>query len=99
MDPVIILLIVVIAIITTLLVVVGIHVIQILREARKTIDKTNHSLDKINGILGGLHAPFNKQGGLIEGLKTGLNLAQAFAHWLSSAHLETGRKEGSDDAL
>lgn len=92
MDPVVILLIIVISVITILLVVVGIHIVQILTHVKKTIEKTNHLLDHVNGVVGHIHSPFGKQGSLVEGLKTGLNLAQAFAHWLSTMHLTDDSK-------
>jgi|SRR3989344_6629981 len=84
MDPVVILLIIVISIITTLLVVVGIHIVHLLREAKKTVQKTNDALDGVNHLIDNLHTPLGQRGGLVEGLKTGLNLAQAFAHFLST---------------
>lgn len=96
MDPVVILLIVVISVITALLVVVGIHIIQLLREANRTVVKVNHTLEGINSLVNHLHAPFNKPGGLVEGLKIGLNLAQAFAHWLANVQTTADRSEEDD---
>jgi hypothetical protein len=86
MDPVVILLIIVISVITTLLVVVGIHLVHLLREAKKTIQKTNDALDGVNHLLDNLHTPLGQRGGLVAGVKTGLNLAQAFAHFLVNNH-------------
>lgn len=93
MDPIVLLLIIVISIITTLLVVVGIHIVQVLRELRITIKKTNQTIETVHQITGHLHSPFGKQGSIVEGLKTGLNLAQAFAHWLSSNNLDDRNHE------
>lgn len=89
MEPVVTLLIVVISVITALLVVVGIHLVQLLRDVRQTVHKSNQTIDTINQMLGAIQSPFGKQkGGLVEGLKTGLNLAQAFSHWLTQNHIQ-----------
>ena len=82
MDPLIILLIVVVSILTILLVIVGVHIVQILREVRKTIHGFNQTLESVDNLVSGLHSPFGHPGGIMEGIKTGLQVAEAFVHWL-----------------
>ncbi|MFC1653612.1 hypothetical protein ACFL1M_02090 [Patescibacteria group bacterium] len=82
MDPLIILLIIVVSILTILLVVVGVHVVQILREIKRTISKVNNSIEGVDSLVHNLHNPFGNQGGVMEGVTTGLKVAEAFVHWL-----------------
>ena len=85
MDPLIIVLIVVISILTILLVVVGVHVVQILSEVRKSIQKFNNTVDTADAFIHRLHSPFQHKGGVIEGVKVGLQVADSFVHWLKKA--------------
>ena len=89
MDPIIILLIVVVSILTILLVIVGVHVIQILREAKLSIEKINHTIDGVDQLVHNLHSPLgHNKGGLIEGVKTGLRVAEEFIYWLKKEDIQ-----------
>ena len=88
MDPIVVLLIVVISILTILLVVVGVHVIQILRSLKSSIEKINHTIDGVDQVVHNFHSPFGHRGGLIDGVKTGLKVAEEFVHWIKKEEFE-----------
>jgi hypothetical protein len=88
MDPIVILLIIIVSILTILLVIVGIHVIQILREARLSIEKINHTIDGVDQLVHNFHSPLGHKGGLIEGVKTGLKVAEEFIYWLKKEDIQ-----------
>lgn len=69
-----ILLIIVVTILTTLLTVVGIQVIYILREFRKTVEKTNKILDDTSVISESVAEPVESFSGFLMGLKKGLKI-------------------------
>lgn len=82
MDPLIILLIVVTLILTTLLVIVGIQVILILKEIRQTLSRVNQTLDQADRLLASIGSPFAKMGGMLEGVRSGLKVAETFVNWV-----------------
>lgn len=82
MDPLVVLLIIVTTILTILLVIVGIQVILILKEIRITVSRLNHSLDNIDQFISRVSSPLGQVGGMLEGLKSGMRLAEGFVSWL-----------------
>lgn len=75
MDTVQILLITVVVVLAVMLVVIGYQVFHILRELRKTIDKTNRVLDNTEEITESVNAPISSFSGLLMGLKNGATIA------------------------
>lgn len=78
MDATQILLIVVVSVLTVLLTVIGIQVIYILGEIRKSLQKMNKMLDDATSISHDISKSMNSVGGLFEGLKTGLSVVNFF---------------------
>lgn len=80
-DPIQILIIVIISILTILLVIVGVELLFILRDFRKTFTKANESLDKLDSILSDLEMisesvaqPVSKFSNLIMGVQQGAGI-------------------------
>lgn len=78
MDPAQTILFLVIIVLTILLLVLGIQVFFILKELRKTIEKTNKVLDDAEQITESVSAPLSSISALTMGLKTGASLAGIF---------------------
>lgn len=78
MDPAQTALFLVIIVLTVLLLVLGVQVFFILRELRKTIEKTNKVLDEAGEITESVSAPLSSISTLITGLKTGASIASIF---------------------
>lgn len=68
----------VILVLTILLIVLGIQVFFILREFRKTIEKTNKVLDDTGTITKSVSGPISSLSSLTMGLKTGASIARLF---------------------
>lgn len=75
LEPAQLLIFVVILVLTILLVVLGVQVFFILKELRKTIQKTNKVLDDAELITQSIANPVTSLSSLIMGLKTGANMA------------------------
>lgn len=73
---------VVVIILTLILGVVGIQLVLVLAELRRTLRRVNETLDhaetKINAVL----QPLQNLGGMAMGLQTGLKVFEAFVAWL-----------------
>ncbi len=78
MDVTQILLIVVVVVMTILLVVIGIQVIFILKEIRRSLQKANKMLDDATSVTSSLSKTVTGATGLVEGIKTGLSLVHMF---------------------
>lgn len=78
MDVTQILLVVVITALTILLVVIGIQVVYILQEVRKSIMKMNKMLDDAGSVTGSVSKTVVGAAGMLEGLKTGLSFMSLF---------------------
>ncbi len=78
MDVTQILLVVVIAVLTTLFVVIGVQVVYILQEVRKSLQKMNKMLDDTGNVTSSLSRSFTGMTGLVEGIKTGLSFVNVF---------------------
>jgi hypothetical protein len=86
MDPLIALLVVVLAVLSVLLVIVGIQVIIILKEFRKSLDLWNQTLKDTDDLLTLISNPFKGLGDTVSGLKSGLHVAELFISWLKEQH-------------
>lgn len=69
-----ILIVVVVTVLTTLLTVGGIQVINILKEFRKTVEKTNKILDDAGVVSESIAKPASSFSGLIMGIKSGMEV-------------------------
>ncbi len=78
MDTTQVLLTIVVTALTILLVVIGIQVVFIMQEFRKTIEKINKMLDDGGLVTSGIAKGVTGMGGLLEGIKTGLNVVNLF---------------------
>lgn len=78
MDTTQILLVIVISVLTILLVIIGIQVVYILQEIRKSLTKVNQMLDDATIVSGGISKTVTGATGLVSGLKTGLSLVSIF---------------------
>ncbi len=87
MDTTQLLLTVVVTVLTALLAIIGVQVVFILAEMRKTIEKINKIIDDTGQVTGGLSRSVTGMTGMFEGIKTGLNLVNLF-----------GRKKGKVEA-
>ncbi len=74
-DPVQAVLLLIIVVLTILLVVLGVQVFFILKEFRKTLDKTNRVLDNADAITENIEAPLSALSSLAGGLKAGSVIA------------------------
>lgn len=70
-DPIQILLAVVVTALTIMLIIVGIELLQVLKEARKTLKRTNAILDDIETISSSVSGPVSKFSNLIQGMQQG----------------------------
>lgn len=98
MEPVQIVLLLVIVILTTLLAVLGIQVFLILREFRKTVEKTNKVLDDAGVIAESIATPVSTLSSLVMSIKTGIS----FANWLKKTYnllLEQVSHKGTKEPL
>lgn len=82
MDPLSWFLIIILTILTTLLVVVGIQVFYLVKEARGTLKKYNRILGKADKIATHVSDSIDEAGDTVNGLRSGLKLVEAFAHWV-----------------
>ena len=69
-----ILIVIVVTVLTTLLTVGGIQVINILKEFRKTVEKTNKILDDAGVVSESIAKPASSLSGLIMGIKSGMEV-------------------------
>ena len=82
MEPVQIVLLLVIVILTIILVVLGIQVFLILREIRKTVEKTNRVLENADVIAKSIADPISALSSLAVSIKTGVS----FANWIKKIY-------------
>lgn len=78
MDTTQLLLTVVVTVLTILLSIIGVQVVFILAELRKTIEKMNKIIDDAGQVSGGISRSVTGMTGMFEGIKTGLNLVNLF---------------------
>lgn len=78
-----ILLVVVITVLTILLAFIGVQIIYILRELRRTIEKVNKMLDDAGMITESIAHPIAGLGGMIDGLKSGIKAIETIGNFLT----------------
>ena len=79
-------------ILTIILSVVGIQIILVLAEVKKTLNKVNTTLDQAEARINSLISPLQNLGGLASGLQTGVKVFESFTGWLTQRRNETKKK-------
>lgn len=64
----------VITVLTLVLAIVGIQIILILQEIRKSMSKMNHIVDDVQGVTSKIAASTSSMSGMVVGLRTALAL-------------------------
>ncbi len=77
-DTTQILLISVVTILTIIISGIGIHIVFILQEAKRSLERTTKILDDIGVVSGGVSSSLSSMSGLVSGLKTGMSLVNLF---------------------
>mgnify|MGYP001585562309 CR=1 FL=1 len=95
MDLAQIVLLLVIVVLAILLAVLGIQVFLILREIRKTVEKTNKVLDNAGIIAESLSTPISTLSSLAMSIKTGIS----FANWLKKTFSKGPSEERSEGVM
>lgn len=92
-------LIVVIAVLTTLLVIIGIQVVNILKEFKRSLEKINKILDDAGMVSGSVAKPLADFSGFFEALRGGLKIIESLLDFFKSRKKmkeEKKKKEGDD---
>lgn len=74
LDPTQTLLVAVITTLTVLLTIIGVQVVQILKEIKKTLEKANNLLDESGKIVTAISQPLEGASDFVRGLKKGANI-------------------------
>lgn len=77
------LLVIVITTLTILLAFIGIQIVYLLREVRRSIEKINKMLDDAGIITESIAQPIAGLGGMIEGLKSGVKAVEVIGNFLT----------------
>lgn len=94
LDPTQTLLVAVITALTVLLTVIGIQVVQILKEVRKTLEKVNSVLDESGRIVTSISQPLEGASDFIRGLKKGANIINLLSRFIKDK--EKGEEEENE---
>lgn len=70
-------------VLTIVLAVVGIQLILVLREFKRTLRKINVSLEQAETKLNHIIRPLQNLGGIASGLQTGVKVFEGFVGWLN----------------
>ncbi|MFH2118728.1 MAG: hypothetical protein ABII10_03265 [Candidatus Paceibacterota bacterium] len=82
---------VVAVILTIILSIVGVQIILVLNEAKRTLHKVNSTLDEAEAKINAIISPLQNLGGLAGGLQAGVKAFEVFTSWLTSK--KDGRKK------
>jgi hypothetical protein len=82
------LLVIVITALTILLTFIGVQIIYILREIRRSIEKVNKMLDDAGMITESIAHPIAGLGGMIDGLKSGVKAIEVIGNFLTKKKKE-----------
>jgi uncharacterized protein YoxC len=70
-------------VLTIVLTAVGIQMVMVLMEMRKTLQKVNTTLDVAEAKIEAITMPIQKLGGMASGLATGLKVFEGFVGWIN----------------
>ncbi len=73
---------VILVVLTVVLTVVGVYLVLVLMEARRTLLKVNTTLDVAEAKLNAITQPLQRLGGMATGLTTGMKVFETFVTWL-----------------
>lgn len=73
---------VVLVVLTIVLTVVGVQLVMVLAEVKKTFVKLNTTLDTAETKFQALVSPLQNLGGMASGLRTGMKVFETFVGWL-----------------
>lgn len=73
----------ILVILATIMAAVGIQVLLVLNQVRKTLRRVNMVIDGVDEKYQQLIKPFSDVGSMAAGVKTGLKLAEMFGQWLN----------------
>jgi len=88
MDPLAIILTVVAAVLALVLVIVGVQVILVLQEVKRSLQHFNQMTSIIETTVTKTFAPFQQVGGMVHGMKTGFRLLETFSTFISEKQHE-----------
>ncbi len=83
MDPLILVLTIAVSIVAVVMTVAGIQLIMTLHEARKTLRHVNSLVETLEAVAVHSIGSLAGLGGMMEGVKSGLRIAQSFSSWLN----------------
>lgn len=88
MDSVSTVFVILLLMLTIVLCVVGVYLVMVLMEVKKTLHKVNTTLDTAEERLVALTQPFQRLGGMTSGLATGMKVFETFVTWLNRTKTE-----------
>ena len=91
-----ILLVIVITALTILLSAIGIQIVAILRELKKTVEKVNKMLDDAGMVTEAVAHPIAGLGGALDGLRSGLKAVEVILAFFSQKKKKTEKEEGKE---
>ncbi|PIY80544.1 MAG: hypothetical protein COY80_02155 [Candidatus Pacebacteria bacterium CG_4_10_14_0_8_um_filter_42_14] len=74
---------VVLVILAIVLSVVGVQMVLVLAELKRTLQKVNNAVETAETKISGLMQPLQQLGGAVSGVKTGLKVFEAFVGWIN----------------
>lgn len=91
------LLVIVITTLTILLTFIGVQIVYILREVRKSIEKVNKMLDDAGMITESIAHPIAGLGGMVEGLKSGVKAVETVGNFLTRRKKKKAKQENKEE--
>lgn len=88
MESVSIVFVVLLIVLTVVLCVVGVYLVLVLMEVRRTLHKVNTTLDTAESRLIAITQPLQHLGGMTTGLATGMKVFETFVTWLNRHKVE-----------
>lgn len=93
-------------ILTIVLTVVGVQMVLVLLELKRTLKKVNEAIETADDKISAIVQPLQKVAGVVAGVGTGMKVFEAFVGWLQrdkevskkkSDKKESSQKEATDD--
>jgi len=82
MDTYVLILTIVSSVLAILLIVLGVQIFITLRDARKTLTRVNSLIDVAEHTTLRVLVPLSNLGGMVQGVKSGLQVFESFVHYL-----------------